>query len=77
MIDHKQTLEQLGVHGIKLPHKFYVKFKQPEIIDGRQMFGNDPLPADVYTATNNRVYVVWCNGRTTKCPLDELDLYFY
>jgi hypothetical protein len=51
-----------------LSYRFNVRFKSPEIIDGKQMFGNDFKSATVKAEGyyGNRVSVVWDNGFSCK-----------
>ena len=52
-----------------------VCFNKPEVIDGRQAFGNDPLPATITEEGNAWVSVRWDNGFSVKSHIRELQFY--
>lgn len=45
--------------------RYLVCFKKPETFNGKQLFGNDFLPATI-EIINKRVFVKWDNGYTAK-----------
>lgn len=50
---------------------YLVCFKKPETYKGKQLFGNDYLPAFV-EPLKNRLYIRWFNGFTAKISHEHL-----